>query len=86
MIDWALSLLGGSEVPVYMPPELQELIDGYLLMRSTGRVPWEAGMRLPVRRFWQAARILSCVFEQAALMRPQFAGCPLLGGGVQDGL
>jgi len=74
--------VGDGEPPVYVPPELQQLIDGYLLLRATGRPPWEAGLRLGRVRFWQAARVLSRVFEQAALLRLRpGTGCPLLGGG-----
>ena len=80
LADWALAMVGDGEPPLYVPPETQELIDGYLLMRSTGTPPWQAGMRVGRRRFWQAARLLSRVFEQAALMRTRTSGCPLLGG------
>jgi len=75
-------MVGDGEPPVSVPPELQELIDGYLLLRATGRPPWEAGLRVGRSRFWQAARVLSRVFEQAALLRLRpGAGCPLLAGG-----
>jgi hypothetical protein len=74
-------MLGEGEPPV-CAPEVQELVDGYLLMRATGRPPWEAGLRLGRSRFWQATRVLARVFEQAALLRLRpGSGCPLLGGG-----
>ena len=81
MIDWALDLLRGGDSAVYLSRELQDLRDGYLLLRATGRPPWEAGIRVSRRRFWQAARLLSSAFEQAGLMRLAGGGCPLLGGG-----
>ncbi|MGD9497970.1 MAG: hypothetical protein AB7Y46_16825 [Armatimonadota bacterium] len=47
-------------------------------MRASGRAPWEMGLRLPRRRFWQAARLFATIIETAAVMRR--TECPLLGG------
>ncbi len=90
MVEWGLAHLGVNELIPDVPDELSPLVDGWLVLRDTGRVPWECGIRVSRRRFWQAARILSCVVQRGRLLltraevqrlkHPVFA-CPLLGIG-----
>ncbi len=73
--------LVGEDDPLLQVPEwAQELFDGYLMWRQSGMPPWEMGIRVGRRRFWEAARIFSRVFGQAEIMRLRAPGCALLGG------
>lgn len=76
-----MRLVGESDPLAHVPDWAQPLIDGYWLMVDSGRMPWEMGIRVGRRRYWQAARILSRVFGQAELLRRRTPQCPLLGGG-----
>ena len=64
-----------------MPPPIERLVTGYMSARATGQMPWEIGIRVGRRRFWQASQILSNAFEMKEIMRPASAGCPLLERG-----
>jgi hypothetical protein len=52
----------------------EKLLHLYLLLRDTGRFPWEFGFEVPRRQFRLAALILSQGCQARAL-----AGCPLVG-------
>lgn len=88
--DWALSWMGQGSRPPEVPESLRDIVDGWLILRETGRAPWECGINVGRRRFWRANRILCSVLGQADLLMTRVrldrlknptAGCPLLGGG-----
>lgn len=81
-------MVDGAEYLPDLPGELYALVDGWLVLRDTGRTPWTCGIRVGRRRFWQAVRILSSITQggELLLMRSRMTrlkqplGCPLLGG------
>ena len=56
-------------------PRGEWLFAAYLLMRDSGRLPWEVGVEVPRRQFAEAALMLSHAFQARQLA----AVCPLLG-------
>jgi len=62
-------------VPATIEPWAEELLNAYLVARSTGKAPWELGRMMSRRRFYEAAAIFSGAFELSALMKQ----CPLAG-------
>lgn len=90
LLEWALAHLSDASVVPDLPDHLQDLIDGWLVLRDTGRTPWECGLRVSRRQFWQAVRLLSSVTGRGRLMltraevyrlKHPIVACPLLGVG-----
>lgn len=52
------------------------LLDGFFVARGTHIAPWDCGVELPRRRFYEAAAILAQYLELAILQRT----CPLMSG------
>jgi hypothetical protein len=58
-------------------PDLDGFLAGYLVLRETGKLPWEMGVDVPRRRWMHAAQVYAGMFGLAKLGQT----CPWAQGG-----